>query len=424
MRVFSLLTGLFFLSFFCESQTLPLSYKSAGSAYFAKATAEVKKDSSYLIKTKNAFTSVVIKIPFTQDFKKAYLLISNDTVRLHGDSHSDADTLLGSQLIVMPQPIQELRFYSGGVEGKLEFHFFTATSLSPVKKKENTYRLNAVCEEPTSVPQSIWRAGLPDPIGTPVATPVKFVIVHHSAGSNLASNYQEEVRNIYLLHTESNGYDDIGYNFLVAPNGVIYKGRDGRGVVAQDNVRGAHMCNKNDSTFAICMLGNFNEQLPTTAALQSLYALAAWKMQKENVDVNGLLVHSVGPTSANAGSKLLPQLAGHRDGCTPRYTECPGDLLYEILPQVRDSVAKMRQTCMVTHLEDIASVSKTFLYLNQTLLPVSGEEYKAVVVNDVLGRTLFEGIFQPEMSISLEGKHFFKPSKRGKGEQILRIVAF
>lgn len=422
MRFFYLFLGALFLSFFCVGQTLPLSYQNRANTFFAKASAWVHQDSSYFVKSQNAFTSMVVKIPFTQEFGKAYVLIANDTVLLRGDSHNDADTLLGSQLITLPHARQELRLYSGKIEGRIEFHFFTTPSL-PVKKKENTYRLEAACEEPFSVSQSVWRDGLPDPIGTPVATPVKFVIVHHSDGSNLAEDYLEEVRNIYLLHTQSRGFDDIGYNFLVAPNGVIYKGRDGRGAVAQDNVRGAHMCNKNDSTFAICMLGNFNVQLPTPAALRSFYALAAWKMQKENLDPKGLLNHSVGPTASNAGSKLLPHLAGHRDGCTPSYTECPGDLLHTYLPQVRDSLASFVTTCLVTDLK-MEEGPKTFIYLNHTSLLIPKCNYKEVLINDVMGRLLFRGIFYPEMSISLEGMSFYRQSSKAEEANVLRIIAF
>src|SRR5690606_5894496 len=112
------------------------------------------------------------------------------------------------------------------------------------------------CSEPQMIDPSHWRAGLPQPKGSPVFTSVNHIIIHHSAGSNLVTDFTNEVRNIYLYHTNVNGWDDIGYNFLIAPNGTIYQGRDGRGIVEKDYVMGAHMCGRNSGTMGICLLGD------------------------------------------------------------------------------------------------------------------------------------------------------------------------
>src|SRR5690606_37941993 len=92
------------------------------------------------------------------------------------------------------------------------------------------------CDEPDAVPQSSWRAGLPAPTATPAFTQVNHLIIHHSAGSSPTGDATQTIRDIYLLHTQGNGWDDIGYNYLVSANGTLFKGRDPQGLGKQDEV--------------------------------------------------------------------------------------------------------------------------------------------------------------------------------------------
>jgi hypothetical protein len=156
---------------------------------------------------------------------------------------------------------------------------------------------------------------------TPAFTDVTHLIVHHSAGSNSASDWAAVVRSIYDFHVFSNGWDDIGYNWLVDPNGVIYQGRG-------DNVRGAHFCGTNSNTMGVCMMGDFTSVLPATAAVSSLEDLLAWKVCDIGVTADGTALH-------NGSGQNLMHISGHRDGCS---TACPGDLFYPTLSDVRDSV--------------------------------------------------------------------------------------
>lgn len=183
------------------------------------------------------------------------------------------------------------------------------------------------------IPQSVWRAGLAAPKPNPVSTPTRHAIVHHSAGSTFDTNYTAVVRSYYLLHTEVNGWDDIGYNYLIARDGSIFAGRDPQGApgVAQDNVRGAHFCGKNENTMGVCVIGDFTSQSPSTASLAALCDLLAWKFEKEGLDPLGSQAHP-GPADAS-----LTRLAGHRDGCT---TACPGNLLYSELFNTRQCVSR------------------------------------------------------------------------------------
>src|ERR1700693_2847313 len=71
------------------------------------------------------------------------------------------------------------------------------------------------------------------------ADTVRFAIVHHTAGSNSYTRAQSAaiVRGIERYHVLANGWDDIGYNFLVDKYGQIFEGRWG-GI--DRNVVGAH----------------------------------------------------------------------------------------------------------------------------------------------------------------------------------------
>ena len=179
--------------------------------------------------------------------------------------------------------------------------------------------------------------GCPDgeaaPMWPPAYTVVTHAVVHHTAGANNLANWAAEVRNIWQFHTFTNGWGDIGYNFLIDPNGVIYEGRaGGSGAI------GAHFSCRNTNTVGIALLGTYSTVAPTAAALASLERLLAQLCQQNKIDPTALLYH---PRS----ELILPTILGHRDGnpsaktCTR--TECPGDVLYSMLPMIRSDVAAM-----------------------------------------------------------------------------------
>ena len=66
------------------------------------------------------------------------------------------------------------------------------------------------------------------PNSSPDFTNVTHLIVHHSAGVNSAADWAAVVRSIWDFHVITRGWSDIGYNWLVAPTGVIYEGRGRR----------------------------------------------------------------------------------------------------------------------------------------------------------------------------------------------------
>lgn len=183
------------------------------------------------------------------------------------------------------------------------------------------------------IDQSVWRIDLPDPDYIRIPNEVHNLIIHHTAGSNTDTNYIQVIRNIYIFHTEVRGWSDIGYNYVIAQDGTIFKARDPGGL-EQDNVLGAHFCASNTGTMGISMMGTYTDIAPPDTALQSLVKLLNWKAGKDSLDPLGHYPHPLNPA--------LPVIAGHRDGCA---TECPGEMLYEKLQEIRDSTWEAFQAC-------------------------------------------------------------------------------
>jgi hypothetical protein len=192
--------------------------------------------------------------------------------------------------------------------------------------------------KPPVVSRTGW--GCPDgqesPAWTPEKTEVTHLIVHHTAGSNHHTDWAAVVRSIFALHTYTNGWGDIGYNFLIDPNGVIYEGRAGG-----DDIRGAHFSCANSNTMGMAFLGTFTSLEPTVEAWKAATQLLGWKAGERGIDPLGITHHL--PTQLQ-----LHTISGHRDanpstapGACPRGTECPGDALYPLLTILRVDVAEV-----------------------------------------------------------------------------------
>jgi hypothetical protein len=156
-------------------------------------------------------------------------------------------------------------------------------------------------------------------------------VVHHTAGANSVPDWDAEVRSIWHLHTNINGWGDIGYNYLIDPNGVVYEGRAGG-----DGAIGAHFSCRNTNTVGIALLGTYSTATPTPAALESLESLLAELSVRNAIAPQAMILHV--PTAL-----LVPTIIGHRDGnpstLTCSKTVCPGDVLHALLPSIRSAVA-------------------------------------------------------------------------------------
>jgi hypothetical protein len=251
----------------------------------------------------------------------------SDWSPLRGDPHSGVEGIRAFTLQHYQDPgsvaVQIRPDRRGAAESRLVLHVFDPGPSDPaaLPSAPPAQLRDAPCQclAPALLGRLQWcpdGSCLPHP--SPDFTVPAHLIIHHSAGTNSSSDWRAVVRSIWSHHVNSNGWSDIGYNFLVDPFGVIYEGRG-------DGVVGAHFCGKNGATLGTCVLGDFTQITPTAAARNALAGLYAWKSCAETIDPLG---------SAPQGPLLAPlaRVAGHRDGCN---TACPGNAFYPLLPAVR-----------------------------------------------------------------------------------------
>jgi hypothetical protein len=172
--------------------------------------------------------------------------------------------------------------------------------------------------------------------------PFRKIVIHHTASPNGVKDPAQTVRFGYELHVVGRGFTDIGYNFLIGPDGEIFEGRRARkygpnelhtGEDAVGNaIIGGHTKGHNAGSCGIAMIGNFMNTTPSRAALDSLIHLAAWEAQRHRIDPMGNDKY----ISTDSQSLVFANIAGHRDiGATL----CPGNRLEGGLPWLRKQVA-------------------------------------------------------------------------------------
>ena len=169
------------------------------------------------------------------------------------------------------------------------------------------------------------------------ASSVQFALVHHTAGSNSYTAAQSAaiVRGIEIYHVKGNGWDDIGYNFLVDRYGQVFEGRYG-GV--DKNVIGAHAEGFNNGSTGVAVLGTYASTAPSPAARAALAELLAWRLDVAHVNpLSSLTWASGGNARFPAGTPVvLRAVGGHRD---TGFTSCPGAALYAQLNAIAQQAA-------------------------------------------------------------------------------------
>ncbi len=170
------------------------------------------------------------------------------------------------------------------------------------------------------------------------ADSVHLALVHHTAGSNSYTRAQSAsiVRGIELYHVKANGWNDIGYNFLVDRYGQVFEGRRGGMTRA---VIGAHAEGFNVGTAGIALIGNYGSATVTAAARAALVSLVAWRLDLDHVDPASSVVRiSTGNPRYPAGKAVtMKVISAHRDVYP---TSCPGANLYAQLPAIRAAVSQ------------------------------------------------------------------------------------
>ncbi|MFC5380244.1 N-acetylmuramoyl-L-alanine amidase [Aquipuribacter nitratireducens] len=189
---------------------------------------------------------------------------------------------------------------------------------------------------PRIVPRSAWGADESLRRCSPsYSAGIEAATVHHTAGTNGYSRAASAgiVRGIYAYHTQSLGWCDVGYNFLVDRFGTVYEGRAG-GIASA--VRGAHAGGFNDRTFGVSAIGNYETAAAPEAMVRAIGQVIGWKLSLFGRSAAGTtaLTSAGGSTSRYpSGQRVtLPRVFAHRD---VGMTACPGRTLVAALGAVR-----------------------------------------------------------------------------------------
>jgi hypothetical protein len=182
----------------------------------------------------------------------------------------------------------------------------------------------------------------------PVFQTVQKIAVHHTAGANgeTGEAAKATIRSMYHYHAVTQGWGDIGYNFLIDAAGVVYKGRStsttttdtdttGENAAAQ-GVTAGHAYGYNSGSVGIALLGNFVSVAASDDADLALKNLLISKVSAHGLHA-ALESHYTSPIS---GSQSIPfaNVPGHQE-VPDNATECPGGVFLERLVDLRREVA-------------------------------------------------------------------------------------
>ncbi len=171
---------------------------------------------------------------------------------------------------------------------------------------------------------------------------VTHLIVHHTVSNNSTSDWAANVRAIWTYHTFQKDWGDIGYNYLIDPDGNIYEGHLGG-----DDVIGTHAAAGNRGGMGVALLGEFGSIKPSAAMIDALVELLAWKADQKNID----LWDSSAFLGLDHGNL---HLIGHRD--VYGTTACPGALAHHEIDEIRARVAaKINFIPEYTYIDDQAT---------------------------------------------------------------------
>ncbi len=203
--------------------------------------------------------------------------------------------------------------------------------------------LDAGPGQPPIIARSVWAQGHAPTAGPASYGTIRLAFVHHTVNPNGYSRGEVPalLHAIFDYHRYVRGFFDIAYNFMIDLYGRIWEARAG-GI--DEPVVGAHAGAYNQESTGVAVLGTFTSVVPSSAAIEALERLLAWKLALHGIPSLGKVTVLVDPADAfytpfRPGAHVrLPRVAGHRDG---DLTDCPGTAFYDRLPSIRPKIAAL-----------------------------------------------------------------------------------
>jgi hypothetical protein len=252
------------------------------------------------------------------------------TLHAGGDHAPDGEPARSASEPAWLGPVDELQVRARGSLSGLHLHAIAVDGRAePVARTAQTAAPFPI------TPRASWGADQVPPRSGPSYGDVQMAFVHHTVSANGYTSLDSAgiVLGIARYHRDANGWNDIGYNFLVDRFGQVFEGRAG-GV--DQAVVGAQAQGWNSHSTGVAVIGT-QETVPVgDLTLGALAILIGWKLAWHGFTPVGQVTLTSAGGSANRYPEGTPvvfeRIAGHRDGCT---TTCPGSALYAQLPALR-----------------------------------------------------------------------------------------
>jgi hypothetical protein len=210
---------------------------------------------------------------------------------------------------------------------------------------------------------------------------VHHLVVHHTVGENNQTDEHEAnapdqtvcaeaVRAVEAMHINTNGWQDIGYQYLICQHGYVYQGRRWKVVDKKaKDAKGAHVSMRNSGLLGVVAMGSYHygptpanvnvraegardrggideppeNSRPPEAQLTALIDFLEWKAEEYSLDPVG---HRNYHYADDPRQKLLyrdaPTIFGHYY-MSIKGTLCPGHNLKAYLPFFRFDVNRRLQ---------------------------------------------------------------------------------
>jgi hypothetical protein len=150
------------------------------------------------------------------------------------------------------------------------------------------------------IPRSEWTRQGPDMGNINPMNGIHRITIHHDGmpPTTLAARWQVAARlNQVRRGHNDRGWADIGYHFIIDPQGNVWEGRSTR-------FQGAHVRDQNEHNLGIMVLGNFDEQQPTPQACGALDAFVATQMRRYRISLSDVRTHQERASTACPGRNL------------------------------------------------------------------------------------------------------------------------
>ncbi|HOS19774.1 MAG TPA: N-acetylmuramoyl-L-alanine amidase, partial [Bacteroidales bacterium] len=203
----------------------------------------------------------------------------------------------------------------------------------------------STCPEfPTIIPRSSWcgsYSACQNPTYTPTYISATHTVIHHGASPDSYTDGAAVVRSYWNYHVNTNGWSDIGYNYLFDKSGNMYQGRYNPNLPNSD-VKGAHAGSANSKSIGLNYLGNSDASgtAPTTVQNNKCCQFMAWWYDHKGLDPTS----SASILCQDNVTRTLKRICGHRD-VNPGGTTCPGNALYALLPTLRTNTQQIIEAC-------------------------------------------------------------------------------